>query len=165
MESLIIGNLCSLAAMITDAISASRKTSKGVLFVQTISQVFYVFGSIVLKGYSAAVQNAVSIFRNVAAIKGIESKLIQWLLVIAGVVLGIAFNNRGAIGLLPVIGNLEYSIAVFKFKDNERALKIAFLIVVALYTAFNAVIFNFVGAVSNIVVVISTLIFLIKERK
>ena len=131
MESLIIGNLCSLAAMITDAISASRKTSKGVLFVQTISQVFYVFGSIVLKGYSAAVQNAVSIFRNVAAIKGSESKLIQWILVIAGVVLGIAFNNRGAIGLLPVIGNLEYSIAVFKFKDNERALKIAFLIVVA----------------------------------
>ena len=56
-------------------------------------------------------------------------------------------------------------MAVFRFKDNERALKIAFLIVVAMYTVFNAVILNFVGALSNIVVVISILIFLIKDSK
>ena len=160
-----MGNLCSLVAMVTDSISSSRKTAKGVLFVQTISQLFYLIGSVMLKGYSAAVQNAVSVFRNIAAIKESESKVLQWALIVAGVVLGVLFNNRGAIGWLPIIGNLEYSVAVFRFKDNERALKIAFLIVVAMYTVFNAVILNFVGALSNIVVVISILIFLIKDSK
>jgi len=165
MESFIIGNLCSLAAMVTDSVSSSRKTTKGVLFVQTISQIFYIIGSIVLKGYSAVVQNAVSVARNVAAIKGSESKLINWALIISGVVLGIMFNNRGAMGWLPVIANLEYSLVVFSVKNNERALKIAFLIDVALYAVFNAVILNFVGTLSNIVVVVMTIIFLIKDRK
>ena len=39
--------------------------------------------------------------------------------IIIGVVLGIMFNNRGVLGLLPVIGNLEYSIAIFKFIDKR----------------------------------------------
>jgi len=151
--------------MVTDSVSSSRKTTKGVLFVQTISQIFYIIGSIVLKGYSAVVQNAVSVARNVAAIKGSESKLINWALIISGVVLGIMFNNRGAMGWLPVIANLEYSLVVFSVKNNERALKIAFLIDVALYAVFNAVILNFVGTLSNIVVVVMTIIFLIKDRK
>jgi len=62
--SLIIGNLCSLLAMITDSISATRKTPKGVLLVQSLSQLIYCIGTVVLKGYSGAVQNAVSILRN-----------------------------------------------------------------------------------------------------
>ncbi|MBE6007910.1 MAG: YgjV family protein [Lachnospiraceae bacterium] len=165
MESLIMGNLCSLAAMITDSISSSRKTAKGVLFVQTISQLFYLIGSVMLKGYSAAVQNAVSIFRNIAAIKEVDSRIVEWTFIIAGVVLGVVFNNRGALGWLPIIGNLEYSIAVFRFKDNEWALKFAFLITVILFTIFNVVILNFVGVVSNIIVVVATSIFLIKTKK
>ncbi len=165
MENFIIGNLCSLFAMVTDSVSSSRKTAKGVLVFQTISQLFYVAGSVVLKGYSAAVQNALSVVRNIAAIKGIESKVIERALIIGGVVLGLLFNNLGILGWLPIIANLEYSIAVFRFKDNERALKTAFFITVSLFTVFNFAIYNFVGGISNIIVSLTTLAFLIKEKK
>ena len=165
MNGLIIGNLCSLLAMVTDSVSSSRKTAKGVLLVQCLSQIIYCMGAIALKGYSAAVQNVVSTFRNLFAIKGGNNKTVEWILIALGVVLGVVFNNRGFFGLLPVIANLEYTLAVFKFKDDERALKIAFMICTILFMIFNAVIMNFVGLASNVVVIVSTIVFLAKGKK
>ncbi len=162
---IIAGNLCSLLAMATDSISSSRKTTRGVLMVQILSQFFYGMSAIILKGYSAVVQNVISIVRNLAAIRQISSRILEWSLAVLGVVLGLAFNNLGFVGLLPVLANLEYTIAVFRFKDNERALKAAFLLNAVLFTAFNAVILNFVGVISNIVVIVTTSVFLIRDSK
>lgn len=160
---IIIGNICFLLAMAADSFSASRKTVKGVLIYQTVGQAIYCAGSIFLKGYSASVQNGVSVLRNFAALRELEQKWIEYALIVMGVVLGVYFNNRGIAGWLPVIGNLEYSIAVFKFRDNERALKIAFLISVLMFAAFNVVIMNIVGLIVNGVVVVTTVTFLCKK--
>ena len=162
---LIFGNFCSLLAMVTDSISASMKTTRGVLMVQSLSQVFYGASAILLKGYSAAVQNAVSLVRNFTAMQEKEYKSVKWVLIILAVILGLAFNNRGLMGLLPVAANLEYTLAVFWFKNNDRALKIAFLIMTAMFTVFNAAIYNFVGAVSNVVVIVITVAFLCRTAK
>ena len=86
-------------------------------------------------------------------------------LVAAGVGLGLSFNNLGIVGLLPVIANLEYSLAVFCFGDNERALKIAFAINAVMFLIFNFVIWNFVGVIANAVVIVMTVLFLIRDRK
>ena len=56
-------------------------------------------------------------------------------------------------------------MAVFRFKDNEYALKAAFAVCVALFAAFNLAILNIVGAASNAVVLLTTLAFLLKTRK
>ena len=160
---IIIGNICFLLAMLADSFSSSRKTVKGVLIFQTIGQAIYCAGSVFLKGYSASVQNGVSVLRNCAAMAKLEKRWIEYTLIVMGVVLGVAFNNRGIAGLLPVIGNLEYSIAVFRFKDDERALKIAFLISVLMFAAFNVVIMNVVGLIVNAVVVASLVAFLCKK--
>ena len=162
---LIIGNVCSLLAMVTDSVSSTRKTAKGVLLVQSLSQLIYFIGTVVLKGYSGAVQNAVSILRNFVAIRDIRSKYVEWALVGLGVVLGLAFNNLGFMGLLPVIANFQYTIAVFRFQDNERALKISFAIAVGMFAVFNIAIFNVVGVVSNSVVFVTTLAVLLKSGK
>lgn len=163
--NLIIGNVCSILAMATDSISSTRKTAKGVLLVQSLSQLIYFIGTVVLKGYSGAVQNAVSILRNFVAIRDIHNKYVEWSLVGLGVVLGLAFNNLGFMGLLPVIANFQYTIAVFRFQDNERALKISFAIAVGMFAVFNIAIFNVVGVVSNLVVFVTTLAVLMKRVK
>ena len=165
MNNLIIGNLCTLLAMGANALSSTRKSAKGVLAVQSVGQLIYLLSAIVLRGYSAAVQNAVSVLRNIAAIRNVKSKVIEWALTIAGVVLGVWFNNRGLIGLLPVLGNLQYTLAIFRIKDNERLLKISFLISVASFLVFNIVLYNFVGLISDTIVVITTAIVLIREGK
>lgn len=160
---IIIGNACFLLAMLADAFSSSRKSPKGVLIAQSVGQAIYCAGSIFLKGYSASVQNAVSILRNMAALGKKQRRWVEYVLILLGVVLGIYFNNRGIAGWLPVIANLEYSIAVFRFKDNERALKIAFVICVLMFAVFNVIIMNIVGLIVNCVVIATTIAFLSKK--
>jgi len=163
--AIIIGNIFSLCAMISDSISGTRKKHSEIMAVQIISQFFYGVSSIVLKGYSSTVQNAVAVFRNLAAMKNVKSKAVEWGLILAGVVLGIVFNNRGLLGWLPIVANLEYSISVFKLKDNEKALKLAFIVNMVMYAVFSIVIMNYVGALSCTVIAVTTLISLIRSGK
>lgn len=165
MENVIVGNVCSLCAMTTDIVSSSRKTGKGVIIMQTFSQVFYAVGTLFLGGYSAVVQNGISILRNITAISKIKSRILEWIFIIAGVVIGIYFNNLGLIGFIPIVSNFGYSLCVFKFKHKERLLKIAFAITMFMYVFFNFAILNYVGAVSNLITFIVTMVFVIKNRK
>lgn len=165
MGSIIIGNICSLLAAISDSISGSREKPKQVLGVQIISQFFYATSAIVLKGYSALVQNVVAVFRNLLAMSDRKIKALEWALTIAAVVFGFYFNNRGMIGWLPVIANFEYTVCVFRFSDEERKLKIAFMINMVLFTIFNIAILNIVGAVTNAAVAITIVVFLVKSKK
>lgn len=89
MLELIAGNACSLIATGTDAFSSSRKTARGVLLVQVLSQLLYGIGSVILKGYSAAVQNFVSILRNPAAVQKRRFKILEWILIALAVGLGV----------------------------------------------------------------------------
>ncbi|MCR5182849.1 MAG: YgjV family protein [Clostridia bacterium] len=163
--AIIVGNLLSLCAMITDSISGTRKKHSEIMAVQIVSQFFYGASSIALKGYSSTVQNLVAVFRNLAAMKNVKSKVLEWTLVLAGVVLGAVFNNRGLLGWLPIIANLEYSIAVFRLKGNERALKVAFILNALMFAVFNGVIMNYVGVVASMVIAVTTALSVIKTAK
>ena len=164
-SAIIVGNLCTIVALGFNAISATRKTPKGVLMMQNVSQGVYGVSSIVLGGYSATVQNLVSIARNIAAIRNIKSKYLEWLLVILGVVLGIVFNNRSWVGLLPVVGNLQYTLAIFRFKNDEQKIKFFFLISVIAFFIFNFAIRNHAGVVSDFIVIVTTSAVLLKSLK
>ena len=165
MDNVLAGNLCSLLATATDAYGSSRKTARGMLIMQSVSQVLLGASSAFLGGYSAVVQNAVSIVRNLAAISNRSSRPVELVLIILGVVLGIVFNNLGLIGWMPIVGNLGYSVAVFRYKDNERLLKVAFCGCIVLYAVFNLCISNYVGSVSNLVVLAVTVFALIKGKR
>lgn len=154
-----------MLAAVSDSISGTRKNPKAVLGVQIISQLFYSASSFVLKGYSAIVQSIVAIFRNLLAMSGKKIQVLEWLLTIVAVVCGVIFNNRGLLGLLPVIANFEYTVCVFKFKNEENSLKVAFVVNMVMFAIFNVSILNFVGAVMNLVVAITTGISLYKSRK
>ena len=153
---LIVGNVCTVLAMACNAISSAGRSPKKVLWMQSASQAIYGISGIALQGYSATVQNVVSILRNLAAIRNMKSKVLEWALVVLGVVLGVACNNRGVIGLLPVIGNLQYTLAIFKFKTDERKIKIFFLISTVCFVVFNFAICNYVGALADAVVSVTT---------
>ena len=162
---IIIGNVLSIFGMLADTFSSSRKTTKGILISQCAGQFFFGSSSFFLKGYSASVQNAVSILRNLWALSGKPSKIVEWFLIALGLALGFIFNNRGIYGLLPIVANLEYSIAIFRFKDKEVMLKAAFFLCVLLYTLFNVVIKNYVGIACNSIILVSTGLFIIRSLK
>jgi len=164
--SLLLGNGCSLLATLSNMFASTRPTARGVLLVQSVGQVFYFLCALFLKAPSGAVQNAVSIVRNLVAMgKKKSSKWVEWTLVVAGVVLGVVFNNRGLAGWLPIVGNLEYSLAVFRYRDNQRMLKAALVVSLLIFIVFNVIIGNVVGTVADSVVVVTTVAELWRTRE
>lgn len=119
LSSVILGNLFSLGAMFTDSISSSQKSSEKMLTFQCFSQLFYGASSLVLKGYSAVVQSSLALVRNILAIRKIHSDILEWIILILGIVLGIAFNNLGLLGYLPVIANGLYTFSIFRISHNQ----------------------------------------------
>ena len=164
--SLLLGNGCSLLATLSNMFASTRKTARSVLLVQSVGQAFYFACALFLKAPSGAVQNAVSIVRNFVAMgKKKSSKWVEWALIAAAVVLGVAFNNRGIAGWLPIVGNLEYSLAVFRYRDDQRMLKAALVVSLLIFIVFNVIIGNYVGVVADSVVVVTTVVDLWRTRE
>lgn len=170
LGQVIAANACSLCACISDSVSGAQKKRSRMLAVQMISQVFYAAGSIILGGYSSTAQNVVAVLRNLAAIKNLKHKVIEWILIALGVALGIVgivlnHNANGWLDWLPIVGNLEYSIAVFRFRSNDRALKCAFILNMVFFAVFNFAIRNYIGGGSCVVVAVTTLIALLRSLR
>ena len=165
MIQVIIGNISSIGAMICDSYSGTRHTRRDILLVQTFSQVFYFISFMILKGYSAAVQNVIAIFRNFIAMKDEPSKKLAILLTTLPAVLGLILNNRGLMGLIPVFANLQYSIVIFKCPKNEKAIKLSLIINYLTFCVFNFYILNFVSGVACIISATTTAISLYASKK
>lgn len=54
---------------------------------------------------------------------------------------------------------------MFRLKDNERALKMSFIVNMVMYAAFSAAIMNYVGAVSCSVIAVTTASSLLRKEK
>ena len=165
MNEVLLGNICSLGAMISESVSSTREKRNEILGIQIISQFFYAAASVILKGYSSTAQNVAAVLRNLAAMKNVRSRFVEWFLIALGVILGLILNNRGLLGLVPILTNLEYSMAIFYFKTNERGLKWAFFINKIFYSIFSLSIMDYVGGISNIVTAVTTLISLFRTGK
>ena len=165
VNGIVIGNILALCAMISDGISGISKKRRQILAVQIVSQFFYGASSIVLKGYSSTVQNGVGVLRNVAAIKDVKNRILEWALILAGVVLGIVFNNLGLLGWLPIVANFQYSVSVFRFRENEKALKLSFIISMLMFAVFNGVIMNYVGVASCTIISVITAVSIYRAAK
>ena len=79
--------------------------------------------------------------------------------------LGVVFNNRGLLRWLPIVANFEYSVSVFRLRDNEKALKIAFIVNMVMYAVFSAVIRNYVGVASCTVIAVTTAASLVRGAR
>ncbi|MCI6067081.1 MAG: YgjV family protein [Galactobacillus timonensis] len=156
VSEVLFGNLLSLGAMVTDSLSSKQDSVKKMLFLQCVSQGFYSISSLILKGYSAVVQNVISMLRNIIAIRGIRTNVLQWTITVLAVVLGIWFNNRGLLGLLPVVANGMYTVVVFTVGDNQTALRWAFLIDMLMFVVFNFAIMNYVGCLASVITAVVT---------
>lgn len=163
MINLILGNIFCLFSMITDSISAKKQTTKEILFYQSLSQVIYCTSSIILGGYSAAIQNVVTIIRNYIASQDKSNNAIEITLIVLGIVLGFACNTLGFVGILPIFASAQYAIIIYNNKKNERMIKCSFALCCLCYTIFNFCVMNIVGGFTNFFVFLVAVSELVKK--
>ena len=102
MNVVLTANLLIIIGQLIGLFASTRNDKKQILIWQCVSMAVMSSSSILLKGYSAVVQDVISITRNILSLCSLSSKGLQIAFVVAAVVLGILFNNRGILGLLPM---------------------------------------------------------------
>ena len=161
--NIILGNITSFISCLFDSYSATKNNKKEMLIIQVFSVGVYAISNTLLKAYSAVVQNIFAIVRNLLAAKGINNRIVEYIIILGCLFFGVYFNNLGLLGLLPVFANVEYSICLFVLKDRLIGLKLSFLICNICFLILNFCISNYVGFVSNSITVITTIVELLKK--
>jgi len=162
--NLIIGNIFSLLSSLCIAISAAQKSKKDLIKWQTFNIVFYMIACVVLEAYAALVSIFIALVRNVLSYKDRLTKKITAFLCLLIVIAGMWANNRGAVGILPIIAILSYTIFIYTTK-NEQQMRYALILNMVLWLIHNVYIMAYPSALTNVLICLWTLIQIFKHKK
>lgn len=134
-----------------------------IMKVQTAGTVMLLAADILAKGYSGAVQDFIGIIRNITVIKDIHKKWLNALFIISGLALGVAANNQGPAGFLPIFANFQFSCLVLWKKADEVIIKLSVCVANICWAIFNLYLMNYANAAVNFAICISAAVFVIRE--
>jgi len=161
---LILGNIFSFLASLCTAVSVVKKNKTDFMYWQVGNTIFAILTNIVLFSYSGVTTNAVSLVRNVLAYKNKLSFVITLIICAISLFLGITFNNRGLIGILPVFSSAGYTLCIYLTK-NEQQLRYALIIDLFLWATYYLYIRGYPSAITYMVLNIWTAIQIFKNHK
>lgn len=162
---IIIGNIVAAAGSASLFFSTIPKSKNGILKMQAAGNFFLLVSDLILKGYSGAIQEVVSLLRNIIILAGKNGRVISIIMIAAGIIPGVIFNNNGLWGMLPIFANFEFACITLYPKSSETLLKVAIVISTMCWAVYCFVIKNYVSTFVNIVTAISALVFIIKNLR
>ncbi|MBR1756163.1 MAG: YgjV family protein [Alphaproteobacteria bacterium] len=162
--SLILGNIFSLLSAICLAVSVLKKNKNDLIWWQIVDVVFCILSNIALYTYAALTTNSIALIRNILAYKNKLTKKITWILFILCIVAGFWANNRGLIGLFPIIASATYTIFIFITK-NEQQMRWALTSNLILWFIHDIYVQAYPSALTDIVLCVWTFIQIYKNRK
>ena len=161
---LILGNIFSLLSAICIAISVLKKNKNDLIYWQVIDVIFCILSNIALYTYAALTTNSVALIRNILAYKNKLTKKITWILFILCIIVGLWANNRGFIGLFPIIASASYTIFMFTTK-NEQQMRWALSSNLILWFIHDIYVQAYPSALTDIILSIWTFMQIYKYRK
>ena len=161
---LILGNVFSLLSAICIAISVLKKNKNDLILWQVIDVIFCILSNIALYTYSAMTTNSIALIRNILAYKNKLTKKITWILFILCIVVGLYANNRGLIGLFPIVASARYTIFMFTTKD-EQQMRWALVSNLILWFVHDIYIQAYPSALTDVVLSIWTSVQIFKKSK
>lgn len=126
--------------------------------------IFCILSNIALYTYAALTTNSVALIRNILAYKNKLTKNITWILLILCVIAGLWANNRGIIGLFPIIASASYTIFMYTTK-NEQQMRWALVSNLILWLVHDIYVQAYPSALTDIILSIWTGMQIFKNRR
>ena len=161
---LILGNIFSLLSAVCIAVSVIKKNKNDLILWQVIDVIFCILSNIALYTYAALTTNSIALIRNILAYKSKLTKPLTLVLSVLCVIVGLWANNRGIIGLFPIIASASYTVLMFITKD-EQQMRWALISNLMLWLVHDAYVQAYPSAVTDLVLSIWTAIQIYKHKK
>ena len=144
--NIVIGNIISLIAGIFIILSMWVNDEKKAYFYQFLNAFLLTISSVFFFSWTGVVTMAIAATRNAMVYKDKLTRRWTYFFIVLCVVLGLAVNNRGIIGLLPVIAIVEITICNYRLK-SIKYIKMSFIVNSAIYVIYFIAIWDFASAV------------------
>ena len=149
--SLIIGNIFSFLSSICVLISVAVQSKKKLIKWQTYNIVLYIFACIALNAYTALVSISIALIRNILAYKNRLTQHITFVLCVFITIIGFFVNNKGVIGIFPILAITSYTVLIYTTK-NEQEMRYALVLNMLLWFIHNFFVMAYPSAVANIII-------------
>ena len=161
---LIIGNLFSFLAVTCVAISVIKKNKSDLILWQLWGIGFSNFSCLALQAYAALITCISDLIRHSLAYKNMLNFRITMILIGFSIVVGLAINNLGIIGLLAILASTSYTLLMYTTK-NEQQMRWALVLNQSLWFVHNIYVQAYPSVVSEVVLTTWTLIQIYRNRK
>jgi hypothetical protein len=161
---LIWGNIFSLMSAICIAVSVLKKNKNDLIWWQVIDVIFCILSNIALYTYAALTTNSIALIRNILAYKNKLTKNLTLLLFILCIIVGLWANNRGIIGLFPIIASASYTVFMFTAK-NEQQMRWALVSNLILWFVHDIYVQAYPSALTDVVLSVWTAVQIFNNRK
>ena len=151
MNLLILGNCISLGASACLAASCCAKNKTSAYQLQAAESGVLCASYIVFGAWAGLTTQILSVMRNLLVVKGKFSARWMVLFTALAVVLGVAVNDRGLIGLLPVAATVQLTLCSH-FCRTIRQVKVSFLVNAFQWLIFSFCIGDYVNTVTQVIV-------------
>lgn len=161
---MIIGNLISLLQVACLTLSCCAKTRRKVYALQMTEASLSALATVFFGAWSGLTTVLIAIYRNWRTMEDRFSAAEMVITAVLTVVIGVAVNTNGFIGLLPILATLELT-AFNHYAHGIRLTKIGILINVLLWCIYGFGIGNIVGGCGEMFTFVVGLISLIRSGR
>lgn len=166
----IAGNILTLIGMSFFFISSFLKKKRDIVLTQTGNHAISLIGQCLLGQVSGAVQDGVSVIRNIFIVCNKNNKYWNIFFIVLGVVLGTILNvvlqldspMMIALGFLPVFAAFQYSIIILLPNVKVPWIKASMACSCVCWTVYGLFLKNYSMALTNSIIFIATIIALIQ---
>lgn len=113
--------------------------------------------------FLGVVTNILAAVRNSFEIKGKNNNNVVIVLCLLNVIFGLLFNNRGFVGVLPILATVEYTIAIYVCKSSQ-SLRICLLISTVFWGIYDLLIMSYPLFVADVIIFIFATINVVRLR-
>ena len=144
--NIVIGNIISLVAGIFIILSMWVNDEKKAYFYQFLNAFILMFSSVFFFSWTGVTTMAIAASRNMMVYKDRLTRNWTIFFIVISIVLGLAVNTMGFVGLLPIIAIVQITLCNFYLK-TIRTIKTGFIINSAIYVVYFLAILDFSSAV------------------
>ena len=162
--SVLIGNLLAFVAACFTFLSAWSRDKKRIYLYQAAQCAVMAAANVFFASLSGVTTFALCTARNLLLAYDRFTPRLCYAFVAAVAGLGICANNRGLVGLLPVVTTAVYTVGCL-YAKRTRAIKWNLIVNLALWAIYDAFIFDFVSCAVDAVSAIAALMSLRRDKQ
>lgn len=131
---------------------------------QAINAIFYGLSNLFLGAYSAVVTNILTLFRNTLQVRNKLDRNFTIIICFLMAIVGVIFNNRTWLGLLPIFASVSYTICVYVLKSAQQ-MRIALVVNLFQWMIIDFLVKSYPMFIMDIIIIIITIINIVRHKK